>query len=187
LICPGLVVFTLLLIASPCRAEVITTTSTKYYSVDGINKNDILKNLNIQSPIKQNGNTFHAHTQSNIRYEFSWVRKINHCALKKATVYLHITYKYPQLTNKPDKKTLKWWKSYLKKLEEHELVHGAIAIEGAKALDKDLNDIKVLNCTNIKGQIKAVGDFNLRKIEKMQIEYDSLTEHGLKQANYKGR
>lgn len=182
-----LLIITFLSFALPCWADVVTTTNTEYYSVDGVSRNEIVKNLKKQSPIKQNGKTFYGHTQSKIRYDLSWVRRGKQCTIKKITIHLTITYKYPKLTQRPNTKTMKWWKKNLKGLEEHELIHGKIALDGAKALDRTFKDLKKYDCTNIKSKVKALGKYNLQELRKKQKAYDSLTKHGLKQDRYMGQ
>jgi predicted secreted Zn-dependent protease len=169
-----------------CRADVISSVKTEYYLVDGVTKREIAKNLKKQSPIKQNGRVFQGNTKATIKYNLKWMQRGNQCTIKKITIHLKIIYTYPKLSRRPDTKTLKWWKKHLKKLEKHELIHGKIALDGAKALDREFRRIKKYNCKTIKNKIKTLGKHNLREVKKKQTAYDALTEHGLKQERYMG-
>lgn len=175
-----------LLFASSSWADVISTTKTEYYMIDGTTQNEIINNLTEQSPIKQNGTTFQGHTHSDVKYDLLWSQRGGQCTITKITVRLTITYKYPKLSKRPDTKTLKWWKKHLKKLEQHELIHGQIALDGAKKLDKEFKRVKKHECSTIKARMKALGTANLQEMKNNQIAYDSLTEHGAKQHLYLG-
>ena len=82
---------------------------------------------------------------------------------------------------------MKWWKKNLKGLKEHELIHGKIALDGAKTLDRTFKNLNKYDCTNIKSKANALEKYNLQETEKRQKAYDSLTEHGLKQDRYMGQ
>lgn len=177
----------ILLIALPVRAEVRKTTSVEYYRVLGRTAADIINSMKRLSPVKLKGKTFHAHTRSNIRYKVSWTKRGDRCSISKATVNIHITYKYPRLAQTPaDRKTRMWWQKFIGGLKEHELIHGRIALEGAHRVDKALNSLKSIRCDNIKNRIKAKADSILQEVRREQVEYDRVTEHGLKQERYRG-
>ncbi|ADU62961.1 MAG: DUF922 domain-containing Zn-dependent protease [Pseudodesulfovibrio sp.] len=182
-----LILTLLTLTAAPALAAVIVTTKTEHYPVNGLTHKEIAENLKRQSPIVMDGRTFQAHTQSNIRYEFSWTRRNGRCAMKQATVFIDITYKYPRLAETPDNETLRWWQGHLDKLAEHEQVHGKYALEAAHELDKALNSLSDLDCATVKEVVKALGDATLESLQERQRTYDALTEHGLQQHEYTGQ
>lgn len=171
----------LALTAAPAMAEVVAATRTEHYPVNGLTRKAIAENIKRQSPIVLDGRTFQAHTQSNIRYEFSWTRRNGRCAMKQATVFIEVTYKYPRLAETPDNETLRWWQEHLDKLAEHELVHGQYALEAARELDQALNSLSDLNCATVKEVVKALGDATLEALQERQRTYDALTDHGLRQ------
>jgi predicted secreted Zn-dependent protease len=177
----------LALTAAPALAEVIVTTKTEHYPVNGLTHKEIAENIKRQSPIVQDGRTFQAHTQSNIRYEFSWTRRNGRCAMKQATVFINITYKYPRLADTPNAQTLRWWQAHLDKLAEHELVHGQYALEAAHELDQALNSLSDLDCATVKDVVKALGDATLETLQERQRTYDALTDHGLQQHEHTGQ
>jgi predicted secreted Zn-dependent protease len=179
-------ILAVLLAAAPSRAEVVVSTATEHYPVTGRTPKEIAENLKRHSPIKEGGRTFQAHTRSNIRYEFSWTRKNGRCTMKKATINITVTYKYPELVDTPDSRTKQWWEAYLKRLEEHELVHGAMAIDAARELDKTLNSLGELECSTVKDVVHALGEASLDAMRNRQRAYDAKTEHGLRQKEYKG-
>lgn len=173
--------------AVPALAEVVVTTSTEHYPVHGTTRKEIAENIRSQSPIRQDGRTFQAHTHSTIRYEFSWTRRNDRCTMNKATVFIHITYKYPRLAETPDADTLRWWQEHLDRLAEHEAIHGDISLEAAHELDTALNALSDLHCSTVRDVVKALGDATLNTLENRQRAYDAQTDHGLRQHEYDGR
>jgi len=180
-----LIITAIILLAIPCRAEVILTTSTEYYPVDGIGKNEILKNLKKEAPQKKGKEYFPAYTQTGIKYEYSWGKRKGRCDVTKATVYLNLTYVYPRLARTQDKRTRTWWEETLKKYEIHEKIHGKISRRSANELDKKLNSLKNLDCNRAKETISARAKYIIRQMRKRQEEYDRVTKHGRKQEKYR--
>ncbi len=177
----------LLLLASSALADVVRTVSTEYYMVDGHDPKTIFMNLKNHSPLNKGIKTYQAHTLTDIKYSFNWRNHGGQCTPTKATVYLHLTYKYPKLIHSVDYKTRKWWKEFLSKLEEHELIHGEISTKAAHLLDDTLESFPTSDCINFKAEIKKRATRILDKMKKDQKEYDRLTEHGLKQERNMGR
>lgn len=181
-----LLIFLFVLLATPCFAEVIITTKTKYYSVDGIGKKEIRLNHQEQAPSKGKYYYTAATAQPLFRYEYSVQQEGYQCSVTSATVYLHIIYTYPRLSNQQDPKTQKWWDKSVKKFEVHELFHGEIAKECAKELEDVITGIKNVYCENIDQLVKLKTSTIIMQHRTRQAKYEYITEHGLKQRRYKG-
>lgn len=181
----SLLFLTFISLASPCLAEVITTTSTEYYTVQGTTKNEILKNMTRQSP-KVSENRFSvAHHNYVIKYEASLIKQNGLCSTDKVTIHLQVIYRYPRLAQTPTRKTRQWWDEYFRNLEKHELIHGDITRKGTANMDKKLNSIKNIDCYNIKGIVQVRANKMMKKIKADHDAYDKLTDHGIKQNRYK--
>lgn len=177
----------LLLLALPVSADVVKTVETEYYTVQGRTPKEIYNYLKKHSPLNKGTETYQAHTRTSIRYKYEWTRKGNTCAVTDAIIYLHLTYVYPKLARSVDYKTRTWWKDLLGKLEVHELIHGDISIKAAHALDDELNRIHNIRCSDFKKVVKRKIAVITEKMEQDQIDYDKLTEHGLKQERNMGK
>lgn len=183
---PILLAIVFFALAVPCEAKVTTTTSTEYYLVDGTTKSEILENIKKQSQIEEKGTTFSAYTKSDFRIEYAWTSNGKECTLQSVTVKLHLNYKYPKLSQKQSKSIQKWWNRLYKKLEKHELIHGAISLEYANKMDDELKTVKA-SCPKLEQAVKRRFDRLMRKLNAEQSAYESLTAHGLHQERYKGR
>ena len=174
-----------LFLVTPGLAEVVKTTSTEYYTVDGTTRAEIFKYIKEHSPLKKGGRTFHAFTESQVKYRFHWVRKGGECSVDKVTVNIHITYTYPKLARTPAASdTRQWWDEMTARLVEHELIHGKIALNGAIELDRELRRMKRLKCSGIEQQVKDKANDILGQTRWKQEEYDRITQHGVKQERY---
>nr|WP_321257535.1 DUF922 domain-containing protein [uncultured Pseudodesulfovibrio sp.] len=177
----------LLLLTSSALADVVRTVSTEYYLVEGRDPKTIFTNLKNHSPLNKGIKTYQAHTLTNIKYNLKWRNAGGKCTVTQATIYLHLTYKYPKLVHSVDYKTRKWWKEFMTNLEEHELIHGEISTKAAHLLDDTLESFPTTSCINFKAEIKKRATRILDKMKRDQKEYDRLTEHGLKQKRNMGR
>lgn len=180
-------ILALLILAAPATADMVKTVSTEYYTVQGTTPSTIYADLKRNSPLNDGPQIYQAHTRTNIKYQFKWHKRGNACTMKDATVYLHLTYLYPRLAHSVDRKTRNWWKEYLAKLEEHELIHGEISIKAAHALSDSLEAIRTEKCTDFKAIVKERAKLIMDKLRNDHTAYDKLTEHGLKQERNRGR
>jgi len=177
----------LLLLAAPAAADVVRTVSTEYYTVQGTDPAAIAADLMINSPWDKKLGKHTAVTRTSVNIQYKMVRRDRNCSAKDVKVYLHLTYLYPRLAHSVDGKTRQWWKGFLAKLEEHELVHGEISTKAAHALNDELEALTNVDCINFKAIAKNRFNRFMAKLKRDQAAYDKLTEHGIKQERNKGR
>ncbi|MCJ2164115.1 MULTISPECIES: DUF922 domain-containing protein [unclassified Pseudodesulfovibrio] len=177
----------ILFLATPALADVVLTVSTEYYTVEGTDISTIYNNLKNQSPLNKGTETYQAHTRTQIQTKYKVQQRGSQCQIKDAIIYLHLTYLYPKLAHSVDYKTRTWWKKFYGQLEEHELVHGEISTKAAHKLDDTLKALGAGDCINYKGMIKNRIKTIMDKMKQDQVDYDKLTEHGLKQERNRGR
>jgi predicted secreted Zn-dependent protease len=170
----------ILFLAAPAQAEVTVSTSEERYIVEGTTRAQIARFY------KQREEEYSAYAQPAFKYSFTWVKQGDYCAITDVKVHLHITYMYPRLANSTGKHTQEWWDDQLEKLAIHEKIHGRIARESARELERELLKLKDLTCSNVKNAVSNRANFIFRKHKRRQEDYDRLTEHGLKQERYKG-
>lgn len=180
-------VLTTLLLVTPAIADVVKTVRTEYYSVDGKNARDIFAYLKKHSPLNKGDSTYQAHTRTKVKTQYKMVRRGNMCSVKNVVIYLDLTYLYPRLKHSVDRKTRNWWKDFIGKLEEHELIHGQISIKAAHRLNDELEAVQSSNCAGFNEAVKLKAKQILTQMKKDQVLYDKLTEHGLRQERNRGR
>ncbi|QGY40906.1 DUF922 domain-containing protein [Pseudodesulfovibrio cashew] len=176
----------LILFATPAFAEVVEEEIKDYYSIAGVTRTEILRNLQRRAPYKQAGSFVPAFTQTDLKYQIRLKQQGGRCGVDKVTVFLNLTYKYPRLAQHQSTNTRLWWRDIIKHYTIHEEIHGAISRKWAKELDRTLLSLTDLNCETAWQTIKARASYINRQLQKEQQEYDRITEHGQKQYRYKG-
>ncbi|BDQ32967.1 DUF922 domain-containing Zn-dependent protease [Pseudodesulfovibrio portus] len=177
----------LLLLASPAAADVVRTVKTEYYTVQGTDPASIAADLQISSPWDKGLGKHTAVTRTKINIQYKMVKRGRDCSARDVKVYLHLTYLYPKLARSVDGKTYQWWKGFLAKLEEHELIHGEISSRAAHALSDELEALVNVDCVNFKAIAKNRFNRFMTKLKQDQAAYDKLTEHGIRQERNRGR
>ncbi|WFS61202.1 DUF922 domain-containing protein [Pseudodesulfovibrio thermohalotolerans] len=177
----------LLLMAVPAMADVVRTVSTEYYQVDGLMPATIARNLRHDSPLTEGNKTYQANTRTDIRTTYEIKPEGGQCRITNVVVYIHLTYLYPRLKHSVDFKTRKWWKKLNRKLENHELIHGEISTKAAHEISDTLDRFPSSDCANVKKEVSAEIRRIMNRMRQDHIEYDRLTQHGLKQERNMGR
>lgn len=183
----AIVILAILFVTTPAQADVVKVVRTEYYAVQGKSPREIYSYLKTHSPLNKGNKTYQAHTRTKIKTQYKMFKRGNVCTVKDVVVYLDLTYLYPKLVHSVDRKTRTWWKDFIAKLEEHELIHGQISIKAAHAIDDYLKSIKSGDCTYFRESVKGQTTLIMEKMKNDQIAYDNLTEHGLKQERNRGR
>ncbi|WP_338667143.1 DUF922 domain-containing Zn-dependent protease [Pseudodesulfovibrio methanolicus] len=177
----------LLLMAVPAKADVVRTVSTEYYMVDGTKPAAIIMNLKRSSPLNEGNKTYQANTRTDIRTTYNIEQRGDSCRITNVIVYLHLTYLYPKLRHSVDFETRKWWRTFYRDLEKHELIHGEISSKAAHKLSDTLENLKPGDCYNFKSTVKVKARRIMNQMKKDQVAYDALTQHGFKQQRNMGR
>ena len=126
-------------VAAP--AKVVVTETTKYYKVKG--KNGLEVSRAMLSGGARNINMRDAIAATSTRFDISDAKiavKGQKCVVERVNVKLDIIYLYPQWSNKPSASamTQKNWNAFYAELLKHERMHGTIAKNAAKRIDKEL-------------------------------------------------
>ncbi|MGB7335129.1 MAG: DUF922 domain-containing protein [Salaquimonas sp.] len=126
-------------------AGVKVKAKTIYYKVRGRNG----KSLN-DSMLKESRKAITiSHAIAATRYNFDYsepkiVVKNGRCVVDKVDITLNVEYIYPKWVNSgsASREMRNHWMAFYKELKRHELQHGKIAQEGAKALEKEIKTMK---------------------------------------------
>ena len=177
----------LLLTAVPAMADVVRTVSTEYYLVEGLVPSTIARNLRHSSPLNEGSKAYQANTRTDISTSYEIKQEGGQCRVTNVVVHLHLTYLYPRLKHSVDFDTRKWWKKFYRKLENHELIHGEISTKAAHEISDTLENLPPGDCDNFKKEVRAEIRRLMDRMKQDQIDYDRLTQHGLKQERNMGR
>lgn len=179
--------FTLLLFPTHSAfAEVVITSNTEYYEVTGRKPKDILESMgqNFGAFTDQDKTVASAHPKFNVSY--SWQPDNHGCRVKKVTVNIHTTFRYPRLIESDlSRGTKQWWDMIFLRLEQHELIHELIAIKYANKIQNKLQG-KYFGCKSLEKKVQMFLGRIVREMNGKQLGYDSQTNHGIAQQNFNG-
>ncbi|MEZ7195977.1 DUF922 domain-containing protein [Pseudodesulfovibrio karagichevae] len=179
--------FALLLVAAPAMADVVRSVSTEYYMVDGTKPAAIVASLKRNSPLNEGDRTYQANTRTDIRTTYKIEQRGDTCRVVDVVIYLRLTYLYPKLKHSVDFETRKWWRTFYRQLEKHELIHGEISTKAAYKLNDTLEKLQPGDCYNYKSTVKVKARKIIDQMKKDQTSYDALTQHGFKQQRNMGK
>ena len=159
-------------------AETNVVEDILFYEVAPTSKRDLLKTLNSASPIRENGDVFHANTKYQINWRLWWKSNNNQCSLTKVETTLTLKYTMPQLkSSKPDVNVV--WSNWYPNLEIHEKGHGKLAKDAAYKIDKNLRAISPqANCNLLEKAANKLAHQLMDKLKRASKQYDIKTNHG---------
>jgi len=175
-----LIILILLLWETALQADPLIDINYKYYSVNTTSEVDLLSDLNNASPIKENGKIFHAHTDTHISWNFWWKKDYGECTIDRVSTKVKITYTLPKLSNKyKSRNLLLIWNKWYPALIKHEKKHASHAIEIANIIERSIKSLPFKSsCKELENIANSTGNKLIKKLNKLDIEYDKKTGHG---------
>lgn len=165
-------------IATSTIAAPIVTEEYNYYPVSPSTLEELLPALNKTSTVRQNGQIYHAYTESLVNWQFWWHAEQKSCRIERVTVTVKTTYTLPRLTSSYsdiDRIWGKWYPNLLK----HEQGHKNLAAGIAQQIESAIYNMgNRNNCTQLEQDANAIGQQFIKQLNKLDIEYDERTKHG---------
>lgn len=160
------------------EAGVKVKTKTSYYSIKGRDGKALNASMLRGGGSRIKLNHAVAATETEIEFgEPKVVVKGGRCVVEDVDVILKIRYIYPKWVNKgrASGEMRKRWNSFWRELKRHEENHGAIALAGAKSLERELkkmNGSVAIGCANF-GSMAGIRLKNvIRKTAIAQRNFD---------------
>ncbi len=180
----GLVLTVFLLAFKFAVAAPAVSIQTSYYSVSGSDTNSLYQSLQQNGPIGESGKRYHAVTRWKANWSYAWREAANWCHLDKVEVSVDIEYLLPKLKEadtKPEKFRADW-ETYFLALFKHEQQHKDYGVQAAVELEKNLLAVNSQqSCSSLKNKMADTAQKVLDKYDRLEKEFDRVTDHGLKQ------
>ena len=170
-------------ISSTAHAEPFITIHTNYYPISGNNSALIHQSLSQLGPIGKDGKRYHAQTSWELSWNYQWVTSRKNCGLTRIEVHAEVSYLMPKISDDAQlsERMKQQWDIYFAALFSHEQQHKDFAVAAAKELDQKLSALTILPCAELDQRISDLSDQVLGKYQKLELEFDLRTEHGIKQ------
>ena len=149
------------------------------YPADASAARSLLGALNAASPIRENGQIFHAYTRWQVDWRFRWNEKPDgRCRITSVSTRLSGTIQLPALTG--GRAALRErFETYLAALRVHELGHFQIGRDAAEAIDRKILALDEMpGCAALEAEANAQAHRTLEEFLRRERDYDVRTTHG---------
>ncbi len=161
----------------------IVDLKTDYYQVNGKTPSEIRDDLDMKTPIREDGLNYDAHTDWFVKWNFWWNKSNGQCAIKKVTTRVDIQYILPKLIiSRALPKSLKQqWEVYMKALLHHEDGHKNIGVRAANEIEKEIGNMMARRtCKQLETDANRLGHKIIENFHGLDKEFDRKTDHGVK-------
>ncbi len=171
--------FVLILLFPNCAyAALLVSNKYKYYAIDPRSIDDLLPSLNRASPIQEDGETFHGHTYTHIKWNFRWRSGSNRCWIESVRTEVAVTFTLPQLQNHNVEINV-IWNQWYPKLLIHEENHKNNGIQTAENIEQSIQNMHAYSsCDELEMRANEIGYDYIAKLKKLNDNYDKRTNHG---------
>jgi predicted secreted Zn-dependent protease len=166
-------------LAQPAQAEVQEHLQEQRYDLQVASGESISRALSQASPIRQNGQIYHAYTGWKVQWNFWWrEQRDGRCRIERTRTRLHTIITLPRLGG-GDAQQRQRFERYLDALREHEQGHHRIGQAAAAEIDAALLATpEYPSCTELQQQANQRANAILQRHAEQERQYDRQTGHG---------
>ena len=172
----------LLWLALPALADVQEHLQEQHYDLQVASGESLSRAIDQASPIRQNGQIYHAYTRWQVQWNFWWrEQRDGRCQIDLTRTQLHATITLPRLGGN-DTQQRQRFEQYLGALREHELGHYRIGQAAAAEIDAALRQLaEYPSCAELQRQANQRANAILQRHAEHERRYDRETGHGRSQ------
>lgn len=167
---------------APVYSEPEVYVQETYYQVMGTTAVQIRQSLDRNSPIRQDGQSFDAHTKWDVDWQYRWSHdRDGTCRLTGVTTQVRIRYTLPGLQNTDDltPDLAERWEQYLRALSAHEKRHAALGIGAARAIERQLLQIgDRSSCDQLEIEANTLAWDIISRYALLETRYDADSNFG---------
>ena len=170
---------TLALIAPIASAEITESLTYSDYEVQANNSRSLARALNNTSPIRHDGQTFHAYTSWRVNWRYQWATDANgDCRISEVSTGLNTTIQLPRLAGGSDILRERFQR-YLTALNQHELGHHQIGRKAALEVNRQLQAMPAMkDCQRLSSAANKLASRIVNQLKDEERTYDLITVHG---------
>lgn len=169
-------------LALPVQAQVYEQLQHHYYDAQVASGESLNRALNEVSPVRQNGQVYHAYTQWRVQWNLWWrEERDGRCRLNLVHTLLNAQITLPRLGG-GDAQQRQRFEQYLAALQEHEQGHYRIGQAAAAEIDATLQQLpEYPSCSELQQQANQQAGVILQRHVERERRYDQDTGHGRSQ------
>lgn len=166
-------------------AEPQVSRHYQYYQASGDSLAALQRSLHANTPVQQNGQRFHAYTDTRVNWRFWWWEEADgRCRIERVETRVDITFTLPQLSadsRLPNSERIVW-ERYLAALTAHEEGHARLGIDTARNIQRGILALpQMTSCAALERSANSLGEQALQRLRGAHIDYDRRTGHGASQ------
>lgn len=172
----------LMWLALPAQADVQEHLQEQYYDLQVASGESLSRALDKASPIRENGQIYHAYTRWKVQWNFWWrEQRDGRCQIDLTRTQVNASITLPRLGG-GDAQQRQRFEQYQGALREHELGHYRIGQAAAAEIDAALLATpEYPSCAELQQQANQRANAILQRHAEQERQYDRQTGHGRSQ------
>ena len=153
----------------------------EYYEVCGCCEKDVQCELNQKCICWTDGKKYDSITNWKVKWDYGHNRTSQACTTNSLTVTVEIVFHLPKWarTGNAPQPLVEKWDTYIENLQTHENGHRDRAVEAATELTSAVKELPpVRTCAELDREVQDLSRERMKKLNKEQVEYDAVTNHG---------
>lgn len=164
--------------------KLLVNEKYRFYDVKGQSAAEIRKEMSRNGTKWNDGRTYAALTSWDIRYRYDVISENGMYRISSASTDIDVVINMPRW--KPEQQPLKElaeeWERYYRILDEHETGHRDLAVKAAGEINTILAGLGSFHSrAELDREAKKQAQEKLKQMNRIQVEYDEHTNHGIKQ------
>lgn len=155
----------------------------RHYPVSGKDLPALRDSLREHGPAGKDGQSFHALTEWNVEWSFSYSWERNTCRIKNIDTRIKASMILPQWQDKAvaSEQDQRQWERYSEALRQHEDGHYLMATSVASDIREQLARLSAPACDTLEAEFNARAQSMVNDYLLKELAYDRETDHGLSQ------
>ncbi len=171
----------------PPRVDVPITADVAHYPVLGRTIQELRESMAGTAPLRSDGKRWPGYTHRLVESRWTFRARLGQCAFETVTVSLALTTTLPVAVYEAELPASEAdrWRRFLLPLAEHERIHAVISERGVRHFaDMFANAEPARSCAIQEARGDRIHQAMLAWIRAEQLRYDTLTDHGARQARW---
>ncbi len=165
-------------VTRPMPRGVIVIGSTQPYPVDGRTALEI--GAALASARRGDGRGFVGYHQWRMQWRWRYANTGSGCRISDVRIEVHSTVRIPEWRRPagPPAELVDQWERYLAALQDHELQHERIVVEGAGEIVRRLEQLREMSCQTLGVEANREGERLVQELRERSARFDADTRHG---------
>ncbi len=165
-------------VSRPMPRGVIVIGSTQRYAIEGATTREI--GTALAAARREGGRGFVGFHQWRMRWTWRYTNTGSGCRITNVRIEIHSTVEVPEWRRPADPPPglVDQWERYLTALQDHELMHERIVVEGAGEIVRRFEQLREMSCQTLGIEANREGERMVQLLRERSARFDADTRHG---------